>query len=160
MDMSEKLLNLRKAYDLTQEQLAEKLDVSRQSISKWESGQSVPEIDKLIALSNVFHVTTHYLLKPSEIDKLAIKAAMLERQQQALKEDSQKRKSKQFIVLSCIGVYLVAFAIVMLINRLASEIDFLWNAFPGFTLHIIAFFIATAVVIFMCLKHARKCQNE
>ena len=40
MDFSEKLLTLRKANDMTQEQLAEKLDVSRQSISKWESGQA------------------------------------------------------------------------------------------------------------------------
>ena len=42
MDFSEKLLTLRKANDMTQEQLAEKLDVSRQSISKWESGRQPP----------------------------------------------------------------------------------------------------------------------
>ena len=47
MDFSEKLLTLRKANDMTQEQLAEKLDVSRQSISKWESGQAVPEMEKM-----------------------------------------------------------------------------------------------------------------
>ncbi len=46
MDFSERLLTLRKSLDLTQEQLAEKLNVSRQSVSKWESGQSVPELDK------------------------------------------------------------------------------------------------------------------
>ena len=47
MKFSEKLLTLRKAKNLTQEQLAEKLDVSRQSISKWESGQAVPEMEKM-----------------------------------------------------------------------------------------------------------------
>lgn len=46
MDFSEKLLTLRKANDMTQEQLAEKLDVSRQSISKWESGQATPNWKK------------------------------------------------------------------------------------------------------------------
>lgn len=46
MDFAEKLLTLRKANDMTQEQLAEKLDVSRQSISKWESGQATPELEK------------------------------------------------------------------------------------------------------------------
>ena len=46
MDFTEKLLTLRKANDMTQEQLAEKLDVSRQSISKWESGQATPELEK------------------------------------------------------------------------------------------------------------------
>lgn len=49
MNFSEKLLTLRKAKNLTQEQLAEKLDVSRQSISKWESGQAVPEMEKIVA---------------------------------------------------------------------------------------------------------------
>ena len=46
MDFSEKLLTLRQANDMTQEQLAEKLDVSRQSISKWESGQATPNWKK------------------------------------------------------------------------------------------------------------------
>ena len=65
MDFSEKLLTLRKANDLTQEQLAEKLDVSRQSISKWESGQATPELEKIVAMSTVFNDTTYYLLKSS-----------------------------------------------------------------------------------------------
>ena len=58
MDFSEKLLTLRKAKNLTQEELAEKLNVSRQSVSKWESGQAVPELDKIVAISTVFDVTT------------------------------------------------------------------------------------------------------
>lgn len=73
MDFSEKLLTLRKGKDLTQEQLAEKMDVSRQSISKWEGGQAVPELEKIVALSEIFDVTTDYLLKPSEIDILSVK---------------------------------------------------------------------------------------
>ena len=51
MDLSEKILKLRKANNLSQEELAEKLGVSRQSISKWESGQSLPDIDKLSCYS-------------------------------------------------------------------------------------------------------------
>ena len=58
MEFSEKLLTLRKAKNLTQEELAEKLNVSRQSVSKWESGQAVPELDKIVAISAVFDVTT------------------------------------------------------------------------------------------------------
>ena len=46
MDVSEKILQLRKANGFTQEELAEKLNVSRQSVSKWEAGQSVPELEK------------------------------------------------------------------------------------------------------------------
>ena len=84
MDFSERLLTLRKGMDLTQEQLAEKMNVSRQSISKWESGQAVPELEKIIALSTIFDVTTDYLLKPSEVDELSVKTEILEKQQQQI----------------------------------------------------------------------------
>lgn len=159
MNISEKILSLRKAHDLTQEQLAEKLDVSRQTISKWESEQAMPEVDKITVLSNVFHVTTDYLLKPSEIDELAVKTDILERQQQELKENYQRRKTKQLIILSCIGIYLIAFAVIMLIHQLAWEVDFLWIIFPGFTLPIIVLLVATAAVIFVCLKHSKTAHN-
>ena len=90
MDFSEKLLTLRKSRNLTQEELAEQLDVSRQSVSKWESGQAVPELDKIVALSRIFDVTTDYLLKPSEIDELSVRAEMLEQQQKKLEGEIQK----------------------------------------------------------------------
>lgn len=63
MALSEKLYKLRKKSGLSQEQLAEQLKVSRQAISKWESGQSIPESDKLIAISQYFNITLDYLLK-------------------------------------------------------------------------------------------------
>ena len=99
MKFSEKLLTLRKAKNLTQEQLAEKLDVSRQSISKWESGQAVPEMEKIVALSVVFNVTTDYLLKSSEIDDLSVKTEMLEKQQQniLIREQKQQQIPRSFL---------------------------------------------------------------
>ena len=94
MDFSEKLLTLRKAKNLTQEELAEKLNVSRQSVSKWESGQAVPELDKIVAISTVFDVTTDYLLKSSEIDDLSVKTEMLENSRsRCLSEKSGSRRS-------------------------------------------------------------------
>ena len=62
MELSEKILQCRKALGLSQEQLAEQIGVSRQSISKWETGQSAPELDKLVALSRVFGISTDELL--------------------------------------------------------------------------------------------------
>ena len=61
--LSEKIYTLRKKSGLSQEQLAEQLNVSRQAISKWESGSSIPESDKLLAISDYFHVTLDYLMK-------------------------------------------------------------------------------------------------
>ena len=63
MNFSEKLVTLRKTQKLSQEQLAEMLDVSRQSVSKWESQQTLPELGKILLLSNIFHVTTDELLR-------------------------------------------------------------------------------------------------
>lgn len=62
MQLSDNILQLRKALGLSQEQLAEQIGVSRQSISKWETGQSAPELDKLLALSRVFRISTDALL--------------------------------------------------------------------------------------------------
>ena len=63
MALPEKLYALRKKSGLSQEQLAEALNVSRQAISKWEGGSAMPESDKLLALSNYFGVSLDYLLK-------------------------------------------------------------------------------------------------
>ena len=67
MDFSEKIYALRKDKGYTQEQLAEQLDVSRQSISKWEAGQAMPESDKIVALADLFGVTTDYLLSVRQL---------------------------------------------------------------------------------------------
>ena len=58
MNLSEKILYCRKKAGLSQEALAEKLGVSRQAISKWETGESVPELSKLVLLARAFDVTT------------------------------------------------------------------------------------------------------
>lgn len=63
MKLSEKIGMLRKKAGFSQEELAEKLDVSRQSVSKWELGDSVPELDKIVRMSVLFGVTTDFLLK-------------------------------------------------------------------------------------------------
>ena len=63
MSISDKISNLRKENGLSQEMLAEKLGVSRQSVSKWESDTALPDTDKIIAMSELFGVSTDYLLK-------------------------------------------------------------------------------------------------
>lgn len=68
MKFSEKLRNLRTKQGLSQEELADIFDVSRQTISKWEAGASFPEVDKLIALSDYFEVTIDYLLRDKQIN--------------------------------------------------------------------------------------------
>lgn len=67
--LSEKLYQLRKKSGLSQEQLSEQLNVSRQAISKWESGSAFPESEKLIIISNYFGVSVDYLLKDEAEDE-------------------------------------------------------------------------------------------
>jgi transcriptional regulator with XRE-family HTH domain len=71
MTTGEKLQNLRKENNYTQEELADILGVSRQSISKWESDSAFPETDKLITLSKLYHCTVDYLLNIENDDKMA-----------------------------------------------------------------------------------------
>lgn len=68
MNFADKIISLRKQQGWSQEDLSEQLDVSRQSVSKWESGASVPELDKILKLSRIFGVSTDYLLK-DELDE-------------------------------------------------------------------------------------------
>ena len=68
MTFSDKLIALRKKAGWSQEELAERLNVSRQSVSKWESAQSMPDIDKILQLSSLFSVTTDCLLKDMQDD--------------------------------------------------------------------------------------------
>lgn len=65
MIFADKLIQLRKKSGWSQEELANQMNVSRQSVSKWEGAQAIPELEKLIKLSELFGVTTDYLLKDS-----------------------------------------------------------------------------------------------
>lgn len=71
MNIADRIQNLRKAKGISQEELADKIGVSRQSVSKWESEQSVPDVDRVIAMSDYFEVTTDYILKGIESEKQA-----------------------------------------------------------------------------------------
>lgn len=81
MEFKEKIQNLRSKYNLTQEQLSEKLYVSRTAISKWESGKGYPNIDTLKDISKLFNVTIDDLLSSEEIINIA--------------EEEQKMNSKK-----------------------------------------------------------------
>lgn len=63
MEFSQKLADLRRREGFSQEQLADRLGVTRQSVSKWEGGAAMPDIGKLISLSELFDVSVDYLVK-------------------------------------------------------------------------------------------------
>ncbi|MGN0487071.1 MAG: helix-turn-helix domain-containing protein [Acutalibacteraceae bacterium] len=67
MTLGKKIASLRNAKKMSQSDLAEKLDVSRQSVSKWETGASVPELDKLITMSDIFNISIDELVKSDSL---------------------------------------------------------------------------------------------
>ncbi len=71
MILADKIIQLRKKNGWSQEELAYKMSVSRQAVSKWESAQTIPDLEKILQLSTLFGVTTDYLLK-DEIENEAI----------------------------------------------------------------------------------------
>ena len=75
MILADKIVSLRKKAGWSQEELAEKLGVTRQSVSKWEGAQSVPDMDKVVTMSRLFGVTTDYLLKDELEDEPPCAAA-------------------------------------------------------------------------------------
>lgn len=80
MNFAEKIYLLRNQAEMSQAAFAERLQVSRQTVSKWETGASYPEIEKLIAISDLFHVSIDYLVRENEpsqkntnLDRLVLK---------------------------------------------------------------------------------------
>lgn len=118
MIFADKLIDLRKRSGLSQEELAEKMNVSRQSVSKWEGAQSVPDINKIIALSEIFGVSTDYLLKdeleaadfaPAEESGEELRRVTLEDANDFLEKNGRLAGSV------AVGVFLCIFSIIPMI---------------------------------------------
>ena len=119
MTLNEKIYNLRKNAGYSQETLAEKTGVSRQSVSKWETGESVPEIDKIVALSKIFSVTTDYLLNDdyeeeikTEENTVSVEIKEIEARKEAVKNKTPKYAWLVGVILAVIGVSILLRALI------------------------------------------------
>ena len=149
MEFAEKLTALRKSKEPTQEQLAGLLNVSRQSVSKWENGQVIPKAETLIELSRVFAITVDSLLKPSEIDELSVKTSILEQQQKQLLAREQKRSGIFKNVMYSVAVYLTFLAVSFVEHYLFFALEQeLWGKPVIFA----EFVTATVIVILIWAK--------
>ena len=122
MTLGEKLSKLRKEYNYTQEQLADILGVSRQSISKWESDIAYPETEKLIELGKFFECSMDYLLKDDVTEKTdtsVSESTFNEKVTEISKKvmtDKNKGKAKK--ILKIIGIILAVFLMVDIISMI------------------------------------------
>ena len=98
MKFNEKLIMLRKQNNLSQEQLGEKLEVARQTISKWELGETTPEMDKLIKLSEIFSITVDELVKDEKETEV---------RKDPNNTNTQKLAGMTIRILKGIGIFLI-----------------------------------------------------
>ncbi len=110
MILADKILFHRKKLALSQEELAEQLNVSRQSVSKWEGAQSIPDMDKIIKLSDIFSVSIDYLLRDEiqdieyvdQKDHAGLKSVSLEESNAFIAASKQHAKKIALGVFLCI----------------------------------------------------------
>ena len=162
MILADKIINLRKKNGWSQEELAEKLGVTRQSISKYEGAQSIPDLDKILKLSEIFGVTTDYLIKDELEEEEYVPSQMQE-------NESESDRSVHKVTMEMANEYLqiidwsagkTAFAtvlcilspIVLLMLGAMSEMPnyhISENAAAGIGICVLIVLIAIAVTIFI-----------
>ena len=123
MTLGEKIARQRKELNYTQEQLADILGVSRQSISKWESDIAYPETDKLIELGKLFDCSMDYLLKEEITEKDGVQTSGFTEKVEEIsrKVMTEKNKEKAKKILKIIGIIL---AVVLTIDIITMILYF------------------------------------
>lgn len=114
MNISEKIQILRRDNEWSQDELAEKLDVSRQSVSKWESGKAVPDSEKVLAMAKLFNVSTDFLLRDEQepiFGDEADEAQAVTPDEETPAENNNKKKklsAKKIIAIAVAACLLIA----------------------------------------------------
>lgn len=154
MILADKIVSLRKKAGWSQEELAEQLGVTRQSVSKWEGAQSIPDMDKVVQMSRLFGVTTDYLLK-DEIEEQAaalVEESPLRRVTMAQAAEYLTRRKAAapkvaFAVLLCV----VSPVTLLLLSAMseAQRFPISENAAAGIGLCVLLVLVAVAVSIFL-----------
>ena len=153
MILADKIIRLRKRNGWSQEELAAKMNVSRQAVSKWEAAQTTPDLEKILQLGNLFGVTTDYLLKDEMEDEeftdetdIPVKRITLSQADHFLKW----RKSAS--VKIAVATFLCVIAVIpLLLLGAVSEValSISENVAGGIGLVSLFVFVAVAVAIFL-----------
>lgn len=151
MTLPERLIKLRKAAGLSQEEVADKLEVTRQTVSKWETGQSSPDLDKVLPLCSLYNVTPDELLHEGGSEEAdEIKAQQDAARAEELLEQSVARK-KLIGILSGVFLYFIAIAFVMIAIPVVKL-----NPIIAGAVFILLFCLATIIIIFSAVSYRVK----
>ncbi|MBE6150428.1 MAG: helix-turn-helix domain-containing protein [Firmicutes bacterium] len=136
MKIEDKLLKLRKEKGLSQEEVADRLNVSRQTISKWETGQSSPDFDKIIPLCELYEISSDELLTGKKKEEI-------------VKEEKEHENMKAKGIGLSLGIYVLSIILFVFLISLAGVIVALGIFFLGVIL-------ATALFIYTCVMYKGK----
>lgn len=125
MTIADRIQSLRKSKGMSQEELADAVGVSRQAVSKWESEQATPDIDKVLIMSEVFGVTTDYILKGIEPVKTEEHKTMGDVVDQKILTKENGTRAKKILKWVLIGI-----GALVAIDLISMLIFFLVNGFP------------------------------
>ena len=130
MDFNNKLYELRKQKGFSQEELANRLNVSRQTISKWEVGESTPDMENLVAISELFEISLDELVLdkvPEEADTSSqvVKSEFYSDIKENVLTDENRKKAKKGLKIAAIVL-----GIIVLIDLISFVIYVLMNGFP------------------------------
>lgn len=125
MNISDRIQTLRKAKGMSQEQLADAVGVSRQAVSKWESEQASPDLDKVVIMSELFDVTTDYILKGIEPVEVQDHKTMADVIDQKILTENNGQRAKTVFKYALIGL-----GVIFAIDFLVFVICVLANGLP------------------------------
>ena len=125
MTIADRIQSLRKSKGMSQEELADAVGVSRQAVSKWESEQATPDLEKVVIMSDIFEVTTDYLLKGIEPVKTDDHKTMADVLDQKVLTEKNGRRAK-----TALKWFLIDFGVLLAIDLISMLIYFLINGFP------------------------------
>ncbi|MDE5587494.1 MAG: helix-turn-helix domain-containing protein [Bacilli bacterium] len=151
MGIGEKLLDLRKSKHLSQEEVADKLNVSRQTVSKWETDQSMPDFDKIAPLCELYEISADELLM---IKKKDVKVAESEVSSDNLYDEANRRKKAMGISLS-IFIYFLSIVWIMIAIPVYQFDPVLSSA-----IFLMICGIATFVMVYTCIVYKRKKEKK
>lgn len=126
MTVGDRIQSLRKSKGMSQEELADKVGVSRQAVSKWESEQATPDLEKVVIMSELFEVTTDYLLKGIEPVKTDDHKTMADVVDQRILTEKNSKRAK-----TALKWFLIGFGVLLGIDFISMIIYFLINGIPG-----------------------------
>ena len=157
MILADKIIELRKKAGYSQEELAEKMGVSRQSVSKWEGALSIPDLDKILLMSEIFGVSTDYLLKDEfgeelpapkeEISESKFRKVSMEEANEFIKVKNETAPKVALGVVMCI-LSPVVFLLLCALQEM-NRIPLTENGASGIGIVVLLLLVAGAVALFI-----------